>query len=356
MSAGGGASGEAGGQATEAGEGHTHESACLNCGEALAEDYCGHCGQKAHVHRTLSAFWHDLLHGVLHLEGKTWRTLPLLAWRPGELTRRYVEGERAKFVSPMAMFLFGIFLMFAVFNSIGGAFVVTALPQEQVERIQQLNIRSEVIRSETQALQRERARLHSGRQPTGAVDVQLAELAQSAQAVEASRRELGLRPAGEPGNLTPRSGPADTGWPWLDHALNKFDKNPSLMLYKLQSNAYKFSWVLVPLSVPLLALLFIGERRRPRPLLYDHTVFVTYSISFVTLLLIVLSLARVAGMWEDGVLLILATVVPVHMFRQLKSAYRLSVLGAMWRTVALALFSLVAFALFLLMLIALGAF
>ena len=54
------------------------------------------------------------LHGVLHFEGKIWHTLPMLAWRPGELTRRYIDGERAKFVSPMALFLFSIFLMFAV--------------------------------------------------------------------------------------------------------------------------------------------------------------------------------------------------------------------------------------------------
>ncbi len=62
---------------------------------------------------------HDLVHGVLHLDGKFWRTLPLLAWRPGELTRRYVDGERAKFVSPMAMFLFSVFLMFAVLSICG---------------------------------------------------------------------------------------------------------------------------------------------------------------------------------------------------------------------------------------------
>ena len=36
-------------------------------------------------------------------KGKIWRTLPMLAWRPGELTRRYIEGERARFVSPMAL-------------------------------------------------------------------------------------------------------------------------------------------------------------------------------------------------------------------------------------------------------------
>ena len=36
------------------------------------------------------------LHGVLHFEGKIWHTLPLLAWRPGELTRRYIDGQRAQ--------------------------------------------------------------------------------------------------------------------------------------------------------------------------------------------------------------------------------------------------------------------
>ena len=77
------------------------------------------CGQKAHVHRSLAAFGHDLVHGVLHFDGKFWRTLPLLAWRPGELTRRYVHGERAKFVSPMALFLFSVFLMFAVLSIYG---------------------------------------------------------------------------------------------------------------------------------------------------------------------------------------------------------------------------------------------
>ena len=40
----------------------------------------------------------------------------MLAWRPGELTRRYIDGERARFVSPIALFLFSVFLMFAVLS------------------------------------------------------------------------------------------------------------------------------------------------------------------------------------------------------------------------------------------------
>ena len=59
-------------------DGHTHEKNCLNCGAELVGDYCHACGQRAHVHRSLGAFFHDLLHGVFHVEGKIWATLPML--------------------------------------------------------------------------------------------------------------------------------------------------------------------------------------------------------------------------------------------------------------------------------------
>ena len=82
--------------------------------------YCAHCGQAAHIHRSLHSIGHDILHGVFHFEGKFWSTLPQLFFHPGQLTRRYIDGERAKFVSPMALFLFTVFTMFAVFSLTGG--------------------------------------------------------------------------------------------------------------------------------------------------------------------------------------------------------------------------------------------
>ncbi|WP_195908676.1 DUF3667 domain-containing protein [Novosphingobium sp. Gsoil 351] len=102
--------------AGEAPDGHTQETACLNCGTTLCGSHCHSCGQAAHVHKTLAAFFHDLLHGVFHFEGKIWRTLPLLVWRPGLLTREYIDGRRASYVSPIALFLFVVFLTFALFN------------------------------------------------------------------------------------------------------------------------------------------------------------------------------------------------------------------------------------------------
>ena len=92
-------------------DGHTHESSCLNCGAKLAGAYCYACGQKAHVHRSIRGFFQDFVTGLFNFEGKFWRTLPMLAWKPGEMTRRYIAGERAHFISPVALYLFTVFLM-----------------------------------------------------------------------------------------------------------------------------------------------------------------------------------------------------------------------------------------------------
>src|SRR6478672_6120190 len=107
-------------QAGEAGaDGHTHEKSCLNCGTKLIGPYCSACGQKAHVHRSVRAFFQDFLQGLFNFEGKIWRTLPMLAWYPGIMTRRYIAGERARFISPVALYLFTVFAMFGVLNLTG---------------------------------------------------------------------------------------------------------------------------------------------------------------------------------------------------------------------------------------------
>src|SRR5262245_17444339 len=92
---------------------------CRNCGAVVNGAYCAACGQRRHIHRSLASIGHDILHSVFHFEGKLWRTIPELVIYPGRLTRRYVEGERAKFISPMALYLLSVFLMYAVFSFTG---------------------------------------------------------------------------------------------------------------------------------------------------------------------------------------------------------------------------------------------
>ena len=314
-------------------DGHTHERSCLNCGAALTGPYCANCGQRAHVHRTLSAFWHDIAHGVFHFEGKIFRTLPMLAWHPGVLTRRYIDGQRATYVSPIALFLFSAFLMFGVFG-LTGALGHMASPQEQV------------VRGKAQAqiqlaeLERKRVRAVNQGRPTEKIDEKIAESKAELAILEKVR--VGTQPkVSVNGNEAPS---------FVKGFIDKAGKNPELLFYKLKTNAYKFSWALIPISVPFVWLLFPFSRRFT---FYDHTVFVTYSLCFMMLLLAASSLV---GLVAESLASLAWFVPPFHMYRQLRGTYSLGKGAAVWRTILLTIFAFIAISLFGSLLVAIGAF
>ena len=99
----------------------TAHGQCINCGAELAGNYCAKCGQPAHVHRKLAHMAGEFLHNLFHLDTRAWRTLPLLLFRPGQLTHDYIHGKRARYISPLAMFLLSVFTMIVVFEAVGGA-------------------------------------------------------------------------------------------------------------------------------------------------------------------------------------------------------------------------------------------
>jgi hypothetical protein len=143
--------------------------------------------------------------------------------------------------------------------------------------------------------------------------------------------------------------------PILRKPLEKAASNPSLFFYKVQTNAYKFSWALIPISVPFLWMLFLHRRRyREQFTAYDHLVFITYSMAFMSLALIAFVLLRTIGITSGWVTFFFLLVPPVHMYRQLKGAYQLSRWSAAWRTFLLLNFASVAMSFFFLMLLALG--
>ena len=319
--------------------GHTAEAACLNCGTVLTGKYCHECGQHGHVHRSLLAFGHDLLHGVFHFEGKVWRTLLMLVRRPGELTRRYIDGERASFVSPVALFLFTIFLMFA---AVGWSGILDVKAGENIR----LGIENSAREQQQRVAQLEVERADAVRRgvPTAEIDRRL----------RGARDDLEVTRAFiERGEIRNREDPAAgaTVAPWLRGPIEKVAKNPDLLIYKLKTNAYKFSWMIIPLSVPFMWLLFPFSRRFR---LYDHMVFVTYSLCFMTLLGVAALLLMAGGL--SGVAGLLFFVPPIHWYAQLKGAYRLGRLGALWRTLVLILFTSVTLTIFVTILVGLGVF
>lgn len=321
------ASGAAWARAIEPGAGGAnHEAAggaCLNCGMRLIGRYCHACGQSAHVHRTMASVGHDLAHGLFHFEGKIWRTLPMLALRPGALTRRYIAGERARFVSPLALFLFGVLLMFAAIEALGPPLRPHAQVSHNGRILTSADLQAEIADARTKV-----ARLQQERRPaTGATAAALDRQLESAVTdlhglLSAERVVRGVE------HPTAIAGSVHTGWGSLDARIAAARADPALALVQIEANAHKFAWALIPISLPFLWAMFFWRREYR---IYDHLVFITYSLAAVMLLLVGMAALGATGASTDWVLFL----VPVHFFLQLRGAYRLGWWGAAWRTAGL---------------------
>lgn len=107
---------------------------CANCGAPLSGPYCSQCGQR-HEH-AVHSFWHFMREGFedfTHADSRLWRTLGALVFRPGFLTREFLEGRRARYLPPVRLYLvlsLAFFLIAGVLTSrsTGGAVVVEVRP------------------------------------------------------------------------------------------------------------------------------------------------------------------------------------------------------------------------------------
>jgi hypothetical protein len=121
------------------------EPNCLNCGAELHGGYCHVCGQKAvSLHLGVHDFAHEATHEFLHLDGKILSTVKLLVLKPGQLTKEFVEGRRARYISPLRVYLtFSLLFFFLASVTPRGAGVIrigagsnATLPQNaQEERL-----------------------------------------------------------------------------------------------------------------------------------------------------------------------------------------------------------------------------
>lgn len=354
------------GEAGAPGEKRGARVTCLNCGADVNGAYCAACGQAAHIHRSLLSLGHDILHGVFHFEGKIWRTLPELFLHPGRLTRRYIDGERARFISPMALFLFTVFLMFAVFSFTGGALLSEGGEAGDVAIANWKQGNQSAIdtnRQQIAKLQEELATPGLTPERRAAIEDDINSVQSALIVMEALHEgdwgriaELDEKVDAAAAESSPGAKASFPGSPAIERRLNEglkqLNENPSLLLYKLKANGYKFSWALIPLSLPFMWLLFFWRRDIH---LYDHAIFTTYSITFMMMLLVLLSLARTAGVpsgvWEA----VLFFAPPVHMYRQLRGAYDLSRFGALVRLFFLLIAAAMVLAIFSVLLLLMGA-
>ncbi len=339
--------------------GEDHAGACSDCGELTTSNFCANCGQPTHVHRTLLHLGEELLHGVMHFDARIWRTLPLLVFNPGRLTREWIEGKRTRYVSPLAIFLFTVFLMFFALSFAGD--VVPAEMRSVDERIASTETAVAELRAQLVEVEADVAAGQPGAQGVQAglqagLTASEGQLRALKEAKVKGPRTDGLTPGSWQANMADmahngniRIGMGDKKM--QEKILHKLG-NPDLAVYRFQQTTYKFAFLLVPMSIPFVWLMFAWKRGFTW---YDHGVFVLYSLTFMSILFMALGAVGWMNGWFAGVLGTIGLfTVPAHMFAQLKGTYGLSIWSALWRTCVLLFFCLLVSTLFSVAIIALG--
>lgn len=279
---------------------------CANCGTALIGHYCHECGQQAHLHNRLGHLLHEFVEGIAHFDGRLWRTLPLLAWRPGRLSRDWIEGKRARYVAPLHIFLFALFLMFTIPTFVH-------YPNSGVVKVNGVPV-AEGKEAREALMKKQREQIEAGRAKPG--------------------EELGS--------------PEKMAIAASDFLMKK-SEHADYYLLKIKSLLYKFGFLMVPITMGILWLLLFYKRGYS---LYDHATVSLYGLGFLALLVSVSELLppSFADLWTFVVMLF----VPVHAIRHLKVAYAMGWPGAIGTGLVMGVLTLLALVLFILGVAAIG--
>jgi uncharacterized protein DUF3667 len=92
-----------------------HSTNCLNCGTPLYGVYCASCGQRdippypSVRELVIDAFWE-----LSGWDGRFASTVRALVRKPGMLTREFLEGRRARYLSPLRLYLMSSLVYFLI--------------------------------------------------------------------------------------------------------------------------------------------------------------------------------------------------------------------------------------------------
>jgi len=97
------------------GEEQPGDPRCRNCGTAISGAFCPHCGQETNLKLpTLREFLREAAGRYVAFDGRFWRTMLALVFRPGRLTREYFAGRRRRYIRPARLYLFATLVFFAI--------------------------------------------------------------------------------------------------------------------------------------------------------------------------------------------------------------------------------------------------
>jgi hypothetical protein len=110
---------------------------CPNCGTEQYEgsSHCHKCGQKhLDIRKSAWSFFKDFLDTNFNFDSKVFRTGLYLIFRPGYLTKAFIEGKRTAFLPPIRLYVFfSVFFFAGLLGSIPNANKETKEIEEKIK-------------------------------------------------------------------------------------------------------------------------------------------------------------------------------------------------------------------------------
>jgi hypothetical protein len=107
---------------------------CASCGQPSEGRYCPACGEeRLDPHKLTVRYFvsHTLVSELADLDGKIWRTLRLLLFRPAFLALEYSAGRRKRYVQPLRVLLTAM-IVYALSTQGGMGFTI-GIPQSEIK-------------------------------------------------------------------------------------------------------------------------------------------------------------------------------------------------------------------------------
>ena len=266
------------------------ETNCLNCGTEVHGRYCHVCGQQNTELK--ETFWGLVTHffqDLTHWDGKFFSTLKYVLFKPGFLTKEYVNGRRVSFLHPVKMYVFTSAVFFIIFFSIFQAeqSVNMGMSDAQIDKLDSTELATLYIKlNDGKPLTRQELKKRMNRN-----GIQMTETAY---------------PSKEAYDSVLRSGKVKHGWVqkqlvYKEIALNKKYNNDAKVIATAIIDKFlhilpQMMFVLLPLFALGLKLLYI---RRKRFYYVDHIIFSLHLYVFVFMAMLIIFFIGKMYTWLD---------------------------------------------------------
>jgi hypothetical protein len=313
----------------------TGSAACMNCGTGLMGPFCYYCGQPdKNFMRFFPVLLRELLEDFLDFDSRFMRTIKPLLFKPGKLTRDYLDGKRFRYVPPLRLYIFSSIAFFFLAAIMAGNSITISTDNEGDEKV------------DTSILigDKEKEELHEaleGLDPELANEIEsgILKAVEDAENDEDDDNSISFNDEPWDRETNPLIIPLVPDWVnnWVNDEIaqspqkgEEIEANPDLIKDKVFEMLPAMMFVLVP----LVALLFKFWYLFAKKYYIEHLIFALHNHSFLFVVLLLMMLANSFAGWqepsEEGSLtaavnvlnVVIWTWIPVYLFISLKRVYQ----------------------------------